>query len=124
MENSLIYKWNEENTQTQHCFFGVHLLFTVCVPLRFNYDMFRFVALCHCKLSTLHKPFRLVAVKFRLSQQVIYICLIDKRIDFRTFLKRGLDRSSNSGKFAKVNKSITPVLGINTAYCGEKLFQT
>ena len=45
---------------------------------------------------------------------------------FFTFLllkKRGLDRASKSGKFAKNNESMTPVLCINTASCGKNFLR-
>ena len=44
-------------------------------------------------------------------------------IQIRTFhfLKRSLDRASNSSKFVKKNKSMTPVLGVHNASCGKKL---
>ena len=39
-------------------------------------------------------------------------------------LKKGLDRASKSGKFVKENKSMTPVLGINTASSCKKSLLT
>ena len=46
-----------------------------------------------------------------------------KVVDRLTYLEKGLDRASKSGKFVKENQNMTPVFGINTASSGKNLLR-
>ena len=60
MVNRLLYKYNKENAQTRHCFVSYRLL-TTRVGHQFKWAIFRFSALCKCRLIALHKPFNVNA---------------------------------------------------------------